>query len=29
VITLVEEEVIPVLQQCLARIDELDGKLQA
>jgi hypothetical protein len=23
------EEVIPAIQQCLARIDELDGKLQA
>ena len=28
-ITLLEEEVIPAIQQCLARIDELDGKLQA
>ena len=28
-ITILEEEVIPAIQQCLARIDELDGKLQA
>ncbi len=28
-ITLLEEEVLPVLQQCLARVDELDGRLQA
>ena len=28
-ITLLEEEVIPAIQQCLARVDELDGKLQA
>jgi hypothetical protein len=28
-ITLLEEEVIPTIQQCLARIDELDGELQA
>jgi len=28
-ITILEEEVIPTIQQCLARIDELDGKLQA
>ena len=28
-ITLLEEEVIPSIQQCLVRIDELDGKLQA
>jgi hypothetical protein len=28
-ITLLEEEVIPAIQQCLARIDELDSKLQA
>ena len=28
-ITLLEEEVIPAIKQCLARIDELDGKLQA
>jgi hypothetical protein len=28
-ITLLEEEVIPAIEQCLARIDELDGKLQA
>ena len=28
-ITLLEEEVIPAIQQCLVRVDELDGKLQA
>jgi len=28
-ITILEEEVIPAIQQCLARVDELDGKLQA
>jgi len=28
-ITILEEEVIPAIQQCLVRIDELDGKLQA
>ncbi|MCP9890290.1 hypothetical protein KBY57_04325 [Cyanobium sp. Aljojuca 7D2] len=28
-ITILEEEVIPAIQQCLARIDELDGELQA
>ena len=28
-ITRLEEEVIPAIQQCLARVDELDGKLQA
>ncbi len=28
-ITLLEEEVIPAIQQCLARIDELDGRLLA
>jgi len=28
-ITLLGEEVIPAIQQCLARVDELDGKLQA
>ena len=28
-ITLLEEEVIPAIQQCLARVDELDGELQA
>jgi hypothetical protein len=27
--TLLEEELIPAIQQCLARNDELDGKLQA
>jgi hypothetical protein len=28
-ITLLEEEVIPAIQQCLARIDELDERLLA
>jgi hypothetical protein len=28
-ITLLEEEVIPAIQQCLARVDELDQRLQA
>ena len=28
-ITLLEEEVIPAIQQCLARIDELDQRLLA
>jgi hypothetical protein len=28
-ITILEEEVIPVIQQCLARIDELDERLLA
>jgi len=28
-ITLLEEEVIPAIQQCLARMDELDGRLLA
>jgi len=28
-ITILEEEVIPAIQQCLARIDEIDGELQA
>ena len=28
-ITLLEEEVIPAIRQCLARIDELDERLQA
>ena len=28
-ITLLEEEVIPAIQQCLARVDELDGRLLA
>jgi hypothetical protein len=28
-ISLLEEEVIPAIQQCLARIDELDGRLLA
>jgi hypothetical protein len=28
-ISLLEEEVIPAIQQCLARIDELDGRLIA
>ncbi len=28
-ITLLEEEVIPAIQQCLARVDELDERLQA
>ncbi|MDM7953892.1 MAG: hypothetical protein QUV07_11860 [Cyanobium sp. CZS 25K] len=28
-ITILEEQVIPAIQQCLARIDELDGKIQA
>ena len=28
-ITLLEDEVIPAIQQCLVRVDELDGKLQA
>jgi hypothetical protein len=28
-ITLLEEEVLPVLQQCLARVDELDQQLLA
>jgi hypothetical protein len=28
-ITLLEQEVIPAIHQCLARIDELDGKLRA
>jgi hypothetical protein len=28
-ITLLEEEVIPVLQQCLARVEELDQRLLA
>jgi hypothetical protein len=28
-ITLLEEEVIPAIQQCLGRIDEIDGELQA
>jgi hypothetical protein len=28
-ITLLEEEVIPVIQQCLARVDELDERLLA
>jgi hypothetical protein len=28
-ITLLEEEVLPVIQQCLKRVDELDGRLQA
>lgn len=27
--SLLEEEVIPAIQQCLGRIDEIDGKLQA
>jgi hypothetical protein len=27
-ITLLEEEVIPAIQQCLARIEELDARLQ-
>ncbi|SBO43117.1 hypothetical protein [Cyanobium sp. NIES-981] len=27
--TLLEEEVIPAIQQCLARVDELDQRLQA
>jgi|688.fasta_scaffold27800_8 hypothetical protein len=28
-ITLLEEEVTPAIQQCLARVDQLDGELQA
>ncbi|MCP9852814.1 hypothetical protein KBZ14_08005 [Synechococcus sp. HJ21-Hayes] len=28
-ITLLEEEVIPAIQQCLARVEELDQRLQA
>ncbi len=28
-ITLLEEEVVPAIQQCLARVDELDERLQA
>jgi hypothetical protein len=28
-ITLLEEKVIPAIQQCLARVEELDGELQA
>jgi len=28
-ITLLEEDVIPAIQQCLARVDELDGRLLA
>jgi hypothetical protein len=28
-ITLLEEEVIPAIQQCLARVDELDERLLA
>ena len=28
-ITLLEEEVIPAIQQCVGRVDELDAKLQA
>jgi hypothetical protein len=28
-ITLLEEEVLPALQRCLGRIDEIDGELQA
>jgi hypothetical protein len=28
-ITLLEEEVIPAIQQCLARVDELDQRLLA
>ena len=28
-ITILEEEVIPAIQQCLVRIDELDGDLMA
>ncbi|MFO7628365.1 MAG: hypothetical protein R6W06_02385 [Prochlorococcaceae cyanobacterium] len=28
-ITLLEEEVLPALQRCLMRIDEIDGELQA
>ena len=28
-ITLLEEEVIPAIQQCLKRVDELDGRLLA
>ena len=28
-ITILEEEVIPAIQQCLGRIDEIDGELQA
>jgi hypothetical protein len=28
-ITILEEEVIPVIQQCLARVDELDERLLA
>ncbi len=27
-ITILEEEVIPAIQQCLGRIDEIDGELQ-
>jgi len=28
-ITRLEEEVLPAIRQCLARVDELDGRLQA
>ena len=28
-ITLLEEEVLPALQRCLGRLDEIDGELQA